>query len=366
MKIINFLLLLLTSCSTQQSKPQPPSARVEVDKAHIEDIPIYIEAIGNIHESAIVQIRPQVQGIILNSYVVQEGFVQAGDLLYEIDPRPYQAVLDQAKATLLKDEAAVELAKSTLKRYQDLVNKDFISKLTYEQYKTNVDSAEAQVQIDKAAIDSAQINLGYCRIISPINGKLSISNIDPGNLVLVNDVNALIEIRQITPIQVRFSIPQRDFQEIQRYQEIENLKLRITLPFDNNREFIGILSAIDNHIDLKTGTILLKGIISNEERVLWPGEFVKVRMILKTRPNTVVIPFAALQVGQNGKYVYKWESDETVRAVTVETGEKVGESVVIYSGLNEGDVVVTNGQLNLANGSKVQIVTKTSENQEME
>lgn len=347
--------ILLVSCTSKQEKVVP-SIRVEATEAVVQDVPIFIEAIGNIFENSIVQIRPQIQGILLKAYVEQGQFVNAGDLLYEIDPRPYQAVLDQAKATLLKDQAAVELAKSTVKRYTDLANKDFVSPLTFEQYQTNVMSTEAQVEIDKAAIESAQINLDYSKIFSPINGKISVYNIFPGNLVVVNDPNALTEIRQISPIDVRFSIPQRDFQRIQQSQSLENLKFEVTLPYDKNRKFEGYLYFVDNHVNLETGTILLKGLAANEDKILWPGEFVRVRIILETQKNAVVVPFSALQSGQRGFYAYIVQPDMSVKTVDVTVGERIDTLIVIDSGISAGDKIVTNGQLNLRNGSKVQII----------
>lgn len=358
MKVYRFIvvLMLMASCSPTPPKPAPPPVRVEVAHAEVKDIPLYVEAIGNVYEYSIVQIRPQVQGILLNAYASQGDFVKAGDLLYEIDSRSYKAILDQAKAALVKDQAAVEIAQSTLKRYGELVNKDFISKLTYEQYQTNLASAEAQVAIDKAAIESAQINFDYCKIFSPIEGKLSVFNIYPGNLVTVNDPNALTEIRQINPIEVRFSIPQRDFQELQKIQSSNNLKFEAFLPFEDNRKFEGEVFFVDNHVDLSTGTILIKGIIPNQEKILWPGEFVRVKVLLKMMPNTVVIPFAAIQTGQEGDYVYVVDAEMTAKAVKVTVGEKIDDAIAIYSGLNANDVVVTNGQLNLGSGSKVIIV----------
>lgn len=358
MKVYQFLLIamLFAGCETPAPLSKPTTIRVEVAEAKVRDVPIYVEAIGNVYEYSIVQIRPQVQGILLNAYVAQGDFVNEGDLLYEIDSRPYKAVLDQAKATLLKDQAAVELAKSTLKRYADLVNKDFVSKLTYEQYQTNLASTEAQVEIDKAAIESAQINVDYCKIFSPIAGKLSVFNIYPGNLVTVNDPNALTEIRQINPIEVRFSIPQRDFQEIQKIQAADNLQFDAFLPFEDQRSFEGKVFFVDNHVDLRTGTILLKGLIQNSEKILWPGEFVRVKVLLKILHDTIVIPFDAIQTGQDGDYVYVIDSDMTAKVVYVKAGEKIGKDIAIYNGLKANDVVVTNGQLNLGPGSKVLIV----------
>lgn len=357
-------LLALVSCSKEERREVPP-VRVETAKVIQKDVKNYIEAIGNVYETSIVQIRPQVQGILLKAYASQGDFVQKGDLLYEIDPRPYQAALDQAEANLTKNRAALELAQSTVKRYADVAAKDYISALTFEQYNSNVKSAAAQVETDTASVEIAQINLDYSKITSPIDGKISVYNIYPGNLVVVNDPTALTEIRQITPADIRFSIPQKDFQEIQNSQKgLDEIKLEVFLPYDNDRRFQGTLYFIDNHVDLQTGMILLKGLVPNEDKILWPGEFVRVRILTSTLENALVIPLSALQTGQKGKYVYVVRPDMSVDLVYVTTGIQTDSEIVITTGLNPNDIIVTNGQLNLRNGSKVLIShTQSTEEQ---
>lgn len=347
------LFFILWSCSSSPEAPGLPPVRVQVAEVKEAEAPVYIEAIGNVYENSIVQIRPQVQGILLRAYAAQGQFVKQGDLLYEIDPRPYQAVLDQAKGTLLKDQAALELAKNTLQRNKELMQKQFISPLTYEQYETNVASLEAQIAIDKAAIESAQINLDYCRIFSPINGKISAYNIYPGNLVVVNDPNALTEIRQISPVDVRFSIPQRDFERLQPYLT-KDLTFQAFLP-EGTTPFVGTLYFVDNHLDLQTGTIMLRGSIQNKEHLLWPGEFVRVRIVLKSE-HVMLAPASAVEVGQKGQFVYVVQPDMTIKMVPVTVGDPFDSYIPIYSGVHAGDKVITNGQLNLRTGSKVTIV----------
>lgn len=356
-----FLALCSSSCSSPPENIATPPVNVEIAEVQQQEVQEFIEAIGNIYASAIVQIRPQVQGVLIKSYVKEGIDVKEGDLLYEIDPRPYKAALDEAQATLLKDQASLELAKSTVKRYSELVKKDYISALTYEQYGTNAQTAEAQVQLDLASVELAKINLGYTQIKSPLTGRIGNYNIDVGNIVIANDPNAIIEIRRLIPIEVRFSIPQKDFQEVQKYQNKENLTFAAFLPYDDTRTFTGYVFFIDNHIDLQTGTILLKGYYQNEELALWPGEFVRVRIYTKLSPQALVIPFSAIVTGQKGPFVYVVQPDMTVQTVPVTTGQRLNQSIVIQEGLKVGNKVITNGQINLKNGSKIVVKGQLSQ-----
>lgn len=356
MKKVLIFLIFLAGCSTNSSKKSDSrTPKVEIGIAKKQAVEIYISAIGNIVERSIVQIRPQVQGILKTAYVKQGQEVIEGELLYEIDSKPFQASLEQALATLEKDKAILEQAKIVVERNKELVSKDYIPKITYEQYETNVKTAEAQISIDLAEAKKAKINLDYCKITSPINGKISIFNIYPGSLVTVNDARAITEIREIHPIDVRFNIPQREFEMMQQVKSNWPLKFTATLPKDNSKIFEGTINFIDNHIDLNTGTILLRGSIDNKERMLWPGEFVNIKIFLKEVPDALVIPASAIQMGSKGSFVYVVKEDK-VEATYVEPGEIVDSNIVILSGLKPDDKVVTNGQLNLKNDSKIEVV----------
>jgi membrane fusion protein, multidrug efflux system len=357
-----FLLNILFFYSCKKEKtPEQAAVKVEAGEVVKQSVRNFIESIGNVYESSLVQIRPQVQGILLKAYVKQGNFVKSGELLYEIDPRPYKASLDQAKATLLKDIASLDIAKRTVKRYTDVAKRDFISPLTFEQYISTSQGAKGQVAADMAALEIAKINLDYCTITSPIDGRVSLFNIYPGNLVVVNDPTALIEIRQVTPVDIRFTITQRDFQEVQKIQAKEDLKFEVLLPYENNRKFEGTLYFIDNHVDLQSGTVLLKGIILNEDLALWPGQFVRVHLFTITQEHALVVPYSAIQIGQKGSFVYVIEADETVKIVPVTTGQKFDSYIVVNSGLNLGDKIVTKGQLNLRNGAKIVISNPSEE-----
>jgi multidrug efflux system membrane fusion protein len=357
-KILLFLCLILVSCSTKEKPKTIPLTRVEAAQAEEKEVPIYITAIGNILEHSIVQVRPQVQGILLKAYVTQGQDVKAGDLLYEIDPNIYEAALEQAIGTLNKNKATLEQAKITVKRNSELVDKNYIPKLTFEQYETAVKTAEADVAIAQAEVKRAQINLNYCRITSPINGKISAFNVYPGTLVIANDPQAITEIRELDPIDVQFSIAQTEFQKMQQVQANWPLTFEATLPKEPEKKFIGKISFIDNHIDLNTGTLLLKGMLNNTDKRLWPGEFVHIRIFLKKELHALIIPESAVQIGAKGSYVYVVQSDKSVRITPVETGAVVDRNIVILSGLKVGDTVVTNGQINLKNESRVEVIVK--------
>lgn len=354
-----FLVILsgfISFSSCQKKKAEPQAVRVEVVCVTQQDVQTYIEAIGNVFEHSIVRIRPQVQGILIKAHQKQGSYVKEGDLLYEVDPRTYAAALAEARATLVKDKATLAFAENTVSRYTQVAAKDYLAPLTFDQYKTNVQTASAQVALDIAAEEIACINLDNCTISSPMNGKIGIYNIYPGNLVLANDPNAIVEIRQMAPIDIQFPISQRDFQEIQKFRSsAESMKFEVFLPYEKEKKCDGTLFFIDNHIDLLTGTILLKGSVDNEKEELWPGEFARVHLLTQLEKDALVIPASAVQWGQKGSYVYVVNEDMTVRFVQVIVGQKTGSDIVIKEGLSLNELVVTNGQLNLREGSKITI-----------
>lgn len=330
---------------------------VVVEPVKQQDVPIYLEVIGNTIAHVTIQVRPQISGKLLTAHVKQGQEVKKDDLLYTIDPAPFQAALNKVEAILKKDQASLEYAQRKVKRYSELVKKKFVSELSFEQFETDVQISEAQLIIDQAEIEAAKINLGYCYVKSPIDGKVSLYLVDPGNLVSPTDTKPLTEIRQIAPIDVQFALSQSDFQRLQESHQGERYKFEVVLP---NREAPiagGMVYFIDNHVDLATGTITLKGKMKNEDRVLWPGEFVRVRMFLKTESNALTVPAVAVQYGQQGSYVYILQSDQTVILRPIKLGQQFGEQFVVLEGLAPDNIVVTEGQINLRPGSAV-VVTE--------
>ncbi|MBA3723043.1 MAG: efflux RND transporter periplasmic adaptor subunit [Parachlamydiaceae bacterium] len=357
-KGISFIILsLLTSCADNKTsheasafvRPLPVTAAEVTER----DIPVYIEAIGNVAASNSVNIKPRVGGIIDTVYIQGGDNVKAGDPLYKIDRLPYEIALEKAQANLIKNEAELEFSKTKLDRYQGLIQQEYVSHLNIEEYKRDVKLHESQVIIDKAEIENAKINLDYCDVCSPINGKVSLTKVDQGNLVQANDFNSLISILQVTPVYVYFSLAQKDFQELQELLKEGNRKFKVLLPFDNKKEFEGELNAFDNQVDSNTGTIQLKGTVANEDEILWPGEFVKVKLFVKLKEKHPVVPLSAIQTSQKGSFVYVLKPDMTVDCVPVTLGEHLDDYIAIDAGLTAGMKVITDGQLNLRPGAKV-------------
>lgn len=360
-KFVILCLLLFVSCSREKAKQEEISYPIRIGEVIQRDTPIFFDVIGNIYSLQTVEIRPQVGGIIQKAYVKQGQYVKKGQELYKIDPRPYQAALDQAKAQLIKDEAALKIAEITLKRNSELVKENYVSKLNYETFETNVESAKGQVSIDEAAIETAKINLEWTTIYSPIEGKISQYNIDPGNLVIANDTNALTVVRQITPADVRFYVTQSEFVEVQKAMKNGLLKFLVTLPQDTTQPREGQIYFIDNNIDLNTGTILMRGTVPNSDEFFWPGEFVRVRLILRTEPNAILVPKEAVRIGQKGPFVYVYNA-ETSRAEyrLVEKGETFESFILVQKGVHLGEKVVVDGQVNLRPDAKVHIQPQSS------
>jgi multidrug efflux system membrane fusion protein len=360
MKIAHISLIWISALCfySCQEAPQGPQQRlfpVRVTPVLERDTPIYLEVIGNVVASTTVQIKSQVSGKLIEALVTEGQEVQQDDLLFIIDKASFQANVDKARATLQKDEASLQFAKKKVERYAELVKKDYVATLSFEEFQTNVKTYEAQVAIDKAELQAAEILLNYCSIHSPLHGKASELQSYPGNLVSPTDTTPLIEIRQIAPIDVQFALAQQDFDKVRQFFGSNAIKFEVlaeaTAPIAE-----GKVNFIDNHIDLGTGTIILKGSFPNTDKQLWPGQFVNVRLILKIEKNAILVPVAAIQQGQQGPFVYILKPDQTVELHVVKLGEQLEEHRVIYADLSSKDLVVTDGQLNLRQGAKVTVV----------
>lgn len=356
MTIIRWLfILVLSACSSESEHPKEKPVPVDEAIVKAENVPIYLKTLGTVYARITVRLKPQIQGRILKTHVKQGQVVRKGELLYSIDPRVYQANLDKAIAILEKDQAELAFAKQKLERYSQLKEKEFVSPLTLEELKSNVDSKKAQILGDQADVELAKIEREYADVYSPINGKISQFQLDVGNLVKAFDDNALTEILQIQPVEVRFSFPQKDFLEIKKYYTISQLPFTVLDPNHPGMEYFGVVDFIDNKIDTATGTILLKGVVENKEELLWPGAYVWVSVLLKTEENALVVPSEAVQIGQQGPYVFVIGDDKKVDLRLVTVGYEVEGKKIILSGVKEGEHVVTNGQINLKPGSLVWI-----------
>ncbi len=353
---ITLLAFSLTAGCAQESKAPPRQARVfPVVAAKVEkrDVPIYIYAVGNVKASSEATIKPQVSGKLIEVNMVDGQKVKKGQLLFTIDPKPFEAALYKAKANVDKDQAALDLAEATLKRYGQLVKEDYVSKLNYDTYKTNVETLRAQLETDKADVMTAQINLDYCSITAPFDGKASEPFIDEGNIITAEQ-SELTTVFQIDPVEVRFGISQKDY-ILFRSTVPKPKKVLVSLPSEAEIEYEGKIFFVDNNISTTTGTILVKARVSNPDEKLWPGEFVKVKLQLQKIKDAFIMPLGALQYGQNGPFVYIIKDDMTVEALPIELLTKNESYVATSKGFAEGESVVIDGQVNLRPGAPVKI-----------
>ena len=317
-------------------------------------VPIEVRVIGNGQAYSTVVVKSQVDGQ-LHRILFQEGQdVQEGDLLFAIDPRPFDSALKQAEANLARDLAQEKNAQAQADRAQKLYEDGLISREQHDQFRSNAGALEGAVRADQAAVEYVKIQLGYCSIHSPLSGRTGKFLVHQGNIVKANDT-ALIEINQISPLYVNFSVPEQYLWQIKQYQAHGKLKVEAIPPQDESRPEQGLLTFFDNAVDSTTGSILLRGTFQNAERRLWPGQFVNVVLKLTSRLNSVVAPTRAVQAGQAGHYVFVVGQNLTVDTRPVVAGPTIGDETVIEKGLQPGDKVVTDGHLLLFPGAKVEL-----------
>lgn len=349
---IALLGLSFSGCSQGAEKPKPQAPHVTTAIIEEGDVPVYISAIGQVIPTVTVNIRPQVNGKLIKAHVQQGEIVEENALLYEIDPRPYQAILDEAQAQLAHDQALLDYAVQTVARYKKVLDDDFISTLTYEQYLSSASAASAQVEQDRASVRTAQINLDFCKITAPVSGKVSYNNVDVGNILIIDDPNQITVIRPFSPIDIEFSLPSQQFELIRKEQgDSGKWQFIATLEEVLNKSFEGVTYFIDNQINQNTGTILLKGRLPNESRELWPGQFIRIKVLHKIGKKALIVPPGSVLTGKDGPYIYTVDKEgkAALQGVTVLT--KTEKYSAIESGhLHAGDVVIVDGQINVAPG----------------
>ena len=333
----------------------PPPPLVTVVQATAQDVPRYLDEIGRNTPFESVNVTPQVGGQIVERRFQDGENLKKGQLIFVIDPRPYKAQLDSAKANLSQVQASLELAKIQFARDQELVGTRAISKQDYDTKKNTVDVNQAQVEAAKAAIETAQINLDYCYIHSPIDGRAGARLVDVGNVVQAN-TTSLLSIQRIDPIYATFTITERDLPEVQKKMSRGMLQALVRLPADSeNTARTGKVEFLDNVVQNATGTVNLRATIPNADRHFWPGQFVTVRLVLDMEKGTVLVPSQAAQISQQGPFVYVIKSDDTAELRPVTLGQRQGNDVVISSGLAPGERVVLAGQLLVRPGGKVHV-----------
>jgi multidrug efflux system membrane fusion protein len=357
--------VFLFSCSKKSSGPplRPP---VPVTAAAVvqKTVPVQIRAIGNVEAYSTISVKSQIEGVLTRIHFKEGQDVNKGDLLFTIDPRPYEAALKQAEANLVKDTAQLENARVEVNRYAELVKKGYVAQEQYDQIRTNAAALGATVNADKAMVENARLQLKYCFIYSPITGRTGNLVSNQGNLIKANADNPMVTINQIQPIYVTFSVPEQYLNDIKKYMAARKLNVEafISKAKEDVRPEQGVLTFIDNTVDTTTGTIKLKGIFTNKGKRLWPGQFVDVLLTLTMQPNAIVIPSQAVQAGQSGVYVFVVKSDLTVESRPVVVDRSLDGESVIEKGLQPGEKVVTDGQLRLVPGAKVEIKTSTENN----
>jgi multidrug efflux system membrane fusion protein len=355
---------------------------VVTTKVNKKDVPVDVPAIGNVEASTTISVRSQVSGVLQDVKFREGDFVKADQLLFTIDPRPYQAALDQAEANLKRDEALLaqseaqltrdkanaDYSRMTAERNSALVERGIVSKDVAEQARAGSQASAATVAADEAAVQSARAQLGaqaaavanakvalsYTVIRSPVNGRTGNLMVKAGNLVTANS-SELMTIAQVEPVFVTFSVPALHLPAIKRNMKNHELQVMATTQDAEGETGVGALSFIDNNVDASTDTVKLKASFANAERALWPGQFVRVTLRLATLAGATVVPSQAVQTGQDGQFVFVVTPDATVEQRAVTTGERLEQDVVIQSGLQPGETVVTEGQLRLEPGSRVQL-----------
>jgi len=328
---------------------------VLVATATQKTMPLQIRAVGNVEPYSTVSVKSQVTGLLNQAHFKEGQDVKKGQLLFTIDPRPFEAALKQAEANSARDNAQLQNAREQARRYDELVKKQYVSREQYDQIRTNADALEAVVEADKAAVENARVQLSYCYIYSPIDGQAGTLLVYEGNLVRVNDANPLVIINQIMPIYVTFSVPEQNLADIRRHMAAGTLKVDARFPADEGRPEAGGLGFIDNAVDRTTGTIKLKAEFKNTDRRLWPGQFINVALTLRTQSDAVVVPSEAVQVGQDGQHVFVIKPDKSVEVRPVVVARTDEGEAVIAQGLQAGEQIVKEGQFLLGPGSRVEI-----------
>jgi len=348
-----------TGADVPQAAAQAPAPGIPVTAGTvaIQDVPVFLHGIGTVQAYNSVAIKSRVDGQIVNVAFKEGQDVKEGDLLFQIDPRGYQAALEQAQAAKQKDEANLVGAQADLERYEKLLTPGWQTRQSYDQQKAQVAQLQAAIKGDIAQIDTAKINLGYTDIRSPIDGRLGARLVDKGNIVHANDNTALVMITELKPIFVSFTLPQETLDDVHEQNKLAPLVVRAYSGDGKKQLSDGKLTLIDNMIDQTTGTIHLKARFDNDDERLWPGEFVSLRVILSTRRGVATVPQQTVQQGPSGHYAYVIKPDNTVERRNVEVASIQDGVAVIAKGLAANERVVVDGQFRLTEGARVNPTT---------
>lgn len=362
--VVLVLLVVLAFWLVQRNRRESAAAGQRAAKARqapvpavltnvvVKPMPVELRTFGVVEPLAMVTVKSQVTGVLTNVLFEEGQEVHEGDLLFVVDPRPAEAALKQAEATLARVRCELENAEKEFSRQEELLKKGITSQDLRDQAFTAMSSLRASVAAGEAAVDNARLQVGYCSIRSPLNGRIGSRLVDCGNLVKANDV-AMAVINQVRPIRVRFSLPQQELGRIREKAAAGKLAVKATIPGAAPRSESGELVFIDNAVDTTTGTIQLKALYPNGDGALWPGQYVDVTVQLAVQDGVLVVPTGAVLPGQNGSYVYVASAEGVVTNRPVVVDRQVGQEIVIAGGLAAGESVVVDGQLRLAPGARV-------------
>ena len=349
------LLIFLSGCDGKAGKGEAQRiAPVRLATAEVRDIPRLVEAVGNVEAVTSVAVKPQVGGQIMEVPVVSGQEVQKGDILFQLDPRPFDAAVAEAKARLARDRAFLEKTRKDLARYTTLLQQDVISREAYDQMATADQMARADIQADEAALQAAELNREYSIIRAPAAGKLGNILVRMGNVIKANDDRTLVVINSIRPAEVQFTVAERYLPAILQRMAAGPLAVSVLPAGDTGKPIQGVVSALNNEVDRTTGSIRLHAVFANEDNRLWPGQFVRVTLVMDTITGAVLIPERAVQEGLSGRYVYRATLEGEhyrVQPQPVEVDKGPEGFAAVLSGIAPGDIVVTDGQLGLAPGA---------------
>ncbi len=350
-------MVLAVGCTKKEAAPMPPRPPVPVTatKAESRDVPLYIDEIGRTVPSELVNITPQVAGQIMSRSFTDGQTLTKGQQLFVIDERPYQAKVAEAEANVMQAKAQLELTQADYNRIKKAFGVQAASQEDLDTKQAALDTSNAQVKVTAAALDTAKLNLSYCTISSPINGRAGQRLVDVGNVVKANETN-LLTVQNVAPLYVDFTITERDLPAVRKLSDAGELQSLISLPQTPDVTRTGPLTFIDSSVQPGAGRIRMQATLPNADHYLWPGQFVNVRLVLQTLKGAVVVPYAATQMGQKGAYVYIVKADSTAEQRPITMGQRQGLDVVIEKGVDAGETVILTGQMSVTPGGPVSVV----------
>lgn len=359
---VGLVMITVSGCGTKAPAGPPPreAVPVRVTTSRSADVPVTISAIGTVEARSIVSVKSMVSGELVRTCVDEGQDVTQGQILFQVDSRAYEAAVRQAEAALARDTALLDNARAEERRYSELAQKEYVTQEQFEKLRTSAETYAALVQSDQAALDNARVQLSYCTIKAPVTGRLGEILIHQGNVVKANDL-PLVTIHQIRPVNIAFRIPENRLPEVRRLHSGGGLDVEAVPRGKGNEPVRAKLDFIDNAVDGATGTILLKATYPNHDATLWPGQFVDVRLVLRTLQQATTVSSSAVQTGQQGSFIFVVRPDATVELRPVVAGPGHAQDMVIEKGLSPGETVVTEGQIRLVPGSQVTIKDARSE-----